>query len=912
MHKIIYWIVLVFCCGQITWSQPIIDSLITELDNATSDTARVNILLNLTAQLYLYDPVRATDYGIQCLQLSENIGYRDKLADVYYNLAIVHQNKGNSEIALNFLTRCEKLFREEHDTGGLARTNNGFGKLWFNEDSFKQAQTYFEESNRLFTLINDSTNMGGTFENIGHALDKQGKHEEAYYYLSLAGDLIKQRGSYRKQASFYLNLGEHYEMTGEFDSVLDYYAKGLELSILANSKPRIADSYYCFGRYYYNTDQRELSIENFDSAYHYYVITENLEGIKDCSEHLMWLHRKSGNITLAWEYSDICDNVIDSLDRMRVNDQLAQIVWNRQLAMERQIQERQRLIIYFSLISLFLMIVLLAVLFRNYRMKQKSNHLLAEIDQLKSRMFSNISHEFRTPLTLIMGPLEEMLREESSKKPSVNTIKMMRRNADRLLSLVNQMMDLSKMDAGQLKLELTEGDVIRAVKVMILAFSSLAEKKNIQYEFDIPGGDCITFYDQDKLEKITNNLLSNAFKFTPEEGRVIVRIGLDSERKTKTLPPFTCQAPVLKLVVEDTGKGIPKDQLKKVFDRFHQVEGSFELENIGTGIGLALTQELVDLMHGNISVDSTLGSGSIFTVTIPLGKEHLSENEFTIAEKVAGMTEQRHMSEDEEDIPDEEIDTEPLVQDLPSILIVEDHADIRQHIRENMSYYNILEAENGKDGFEQAAENIPDLIITDLMMPEMDGVELCKSLKTDERTSHIPVIMLTAKASVEDRIEGLETGADDYITKPFNMKELKVRINNLIEQRRKLRERFTKELNLGPKDIAVTSADERFLNRIIEVIENNITDADLDVAGLSNQAAMSRMQLYRKIKALTDQTPSEFIRTIRLKRAAQLMRDKFGNIAEITYEAGFNHPSYFAKSFKELFGESPSDYIKNH
>ena len=263
----------------------------------------------------------------------------------------------------------------------------------------------------------------------------QGKHEEAYDYLSLAEDLIKQRGSNRKLASFYLNMGEHYELKGEFDSVLDYYAKGLELSIVANSKPRIADSYYYFGRFYYNTDQRELSIENFDSAYHYYEITENLEGIKDCSEYLMWLHRKSGNITLAWEYSDIYDNVIDSLDRMRVNDQLAQIEWNRQLALERQIQERQRLIIYFSLIGIFLMIVLLAVLFRNYRMKQKSNQLLAEIDHLKSRMFSNISHEFRTPLTLILGPLEEMLQEESLKKPSANTIKMMRRNADRLLNL---------------------------------------------------------------------------------------------------------------------------------------------------------------------------------------------------------------------------------------------------------------------------------------------------------------------------------------------------------------------------------------------------------------------------------------------------------------------------------------------
>jgi DNA-binding response OmpR family regulator len=319
-------------------------------------------------------------------------------------------------------------------------------------------------------------------------------------------------------------------------------------------------------------------------------------------------------------------------------------------------------------------------------------------------------------------------------------------------------------------------------------------------------------------------------------------------------------------------------------------------------------------MHGKITVESILGAGSKFTATIPLGIDHLSEDKYTLTD-AAGQpseTEPEPIKEPEKAPAAERGPEEALPDDKPSILIVEDHADIRQHIKESMTDYYIVEGENGREGLYQATEHIPDLVITDLMMPEMDGVELCKKLKTDERTSHIPVIMLTAKASVDDRIEGLETGADAYVTKPFNMKELKVRVSKLIEQRRKLRERFSQDVSLGPKDIAVTSADEKFLNTIIEAIEENIQDEDLDVAGLSKHVAMSRMQLYRKIKALTDQTPTEFIRTMRLKRAAQLMRDKFGNIAEITYEVGFNHPSYFAKSFKELFGESPSDYMKNH
>lgn len=248
---------------------------------------------------------------------------------------------------------------------------------------------------------------------------------------------------------------------------------------------------------------------------------------------------------------------------------------------------------------------------------------------------------------------------------------------------------------------------------------------------------------------------------------------------------------------------------------------------------------------------------------------------------------------------------------MPIVLVVDDHPDIRSHIHQYLKEFRVLEASDGVEGLEISIENIPDLIITDLMMPNMDGVEFCKKLKTDERTSHIPVIMLTAKASVENRIEGLETGADDYITKPFNMKELFTRINNLIDQRRILRERFSREVTLQPKEIAITSADERFLNRIIEIIENKMGDDDFDVAALQKEIGLSHMQMFRKLKALTDQAPGDFIRTIRLKRSANLLEQKFGNVAEVAYEVGFNNLSYFARCFKEMFGQSPSEYMKN-
>ena len=313
-------------------------------------------------------------------------------------------------------------------------------------------------------------------------------------------------------------------------------------------------------------------------------------------------------------------------------------------------------------------------------------------------------------------------------------------------------------------------------------------------------------------------------------------------------------------------------------------------------------------LHGNITVESQVNLGTRFHLSIPLGTSHLDTSDYIILEESSTLEksfEEQVESDSGKDQPSN------VGDDRKIILTVEDNEDIRTHITDNMAEYNVMEAADGAAGLQLATEQLPDLVITDLMMPKMDGVELCEKLKTDERTSHIPVIMLTAKTSVEDRIEGLETGADDYLTKPFNIKELRVRVKNLIEQRQKLRERFRKELMLEPREIAVTSADERFIIQTLEIIEKNMSDQDFSVELLGSELAMSRMQLFRKIKALTDQSPSEFIRTIRLKRAAHLIKSNFGNLAEITYEVGFNNPSYFAKCFRELYGVAPSEYNKD-
>ncbi|MBN2274591.1 MAG: response regulator [Bacteroidales bacterium] len=535
---------------------------------------------------------------------------------------------------------------------------------------------------------------------------------------------------------------------------------------------------------------------------------------------------------------------------------------------------------------------------------EKKNYQIMEMDQMKTRFFSNISHEFRTPLSLIMSPIEEMLLQENIEEKDRDHLEIMYRNAVRLLGLVNQLLDLSKIDAGKLKIELSEYDICKTIQMVARSFAPLAERKKINYRVEIPEGKLITYFDRDKLEKIITNLLTNAFKFTPEKGRINITAKYNGDKKSGFLEIF----------VQDSGRGIPAEQLDKIFDRFYQVNDTMNEGKSGTGIGLSLTKELIVLQHGTITVESKPGKGSNFIIKLPLGKDHLKEHDYVIVKPDEIKDDSlviKCRSSENKSVNDIEEDLDLKNIDRSVILIIEDNDDVRQHIAENFGKdYIIKEARHGKEGWEMANAFIPDLIISDVIMPEMDGIALCKKLKSDVSTSHIPLILLTAKAETGNKIEGLETGADDYITKPFNIQELKVRSLNLIEQRKKLREKYSGLVEMEPGKIIVKSADEKFLKRTVEVIEKNMGDCEFDVNNLFPEMNMSRMQLFRKLKALVNQSPGELIRSLRLKRAAQLLKQNYGNIAEIAYEVGFNNLSYFAKCFREKFGVLPSEFVK--
>ncbi|TVZ55644.1 signal transduction histidine kinase [Lutibacter sp. Hel_I_33_5] len=559
----------------------------------------------------------------------------------------------------------------------------------------------------------------------------------------------------------------------------------------------------------------------------------------------------------------------------------------------------------------------LLYLFRKYyliRIKEKNElkkereekEQIEEVNALKLQLFTNISHDFRTPLTLIIGPLEKMINEQKGDSFIKEQHSVMHRNAMVLLQLINQLLDFRKNESGQLKLKASKNNIVSFINEIKISFNELAKAKNINFNLDTSDENIKVWFDKIKLKKIMYNLLSNAFKNTNDGGEISIKISTKEKKDTK----------YIQLDIEDTGKGISKENVKYIFDRFYQL-GQKSNTQLGTGIGLSLTKSLVNLHNGKITVKSTKGKGSVFTVTLPLGKSHLKKNQLVNDKNLIENSTSQFLNPIHQATPqtiNNDISKNQVDNTLSTLLIVEDNPEVRSLLKSIFNNnYNIVEAENGKIALELAIEKSIDLILSDVMMPEMDGIELCQNIKSNIKTSHIPVVLLTAKTSKKSQDSGFQTGADSYILKPFDPKTLSLRIDNLINSRKNLISKFRKELITKPKEIVATSADEKFLAKALEIVENNLSNPDFSVIDLTEKLNMSRSVLYRKIKALTGQSIAEFIRTIKLKRAGQLITSKTDmNISEIAYELGFNDLKHFRKLFKKQYNELPSQYRVNH
>ena len=518
------------------------------------------------------------------------------------------------------------------------------------------------------------------------------------------------------------------------------------------------------------------------------------------------------------------------------------------------------------------------------RLLQQQQQQQQQLNELKLRFFTNISHDLRTPLSLIISPVEEMLKKQQEPATS-GILQMVHRNAQHLLSLVNQILDFRRLEFGREKLLLSYGDIVSFIGDICDSFKLKAEKEHIQFHFQPTVERVETMYDRDKTTKIMMNLLSNAFKFTPANGSISVNLDVSDGK--------------IIITVADTGKGIPDTDKEHIFDRFYQSETD-NLSSMGSGIGLHIAREYVRLQGGDISVSDNVvaGHGSVFQFHIPLRKNTIGH---PVAEK------------DEKDEGEEMLlAQEENAQAKPMVLLVDDHQDLLTYMSQSLSdEYCILTASNGVEALKLLQQNDVDMIVCDVMMPEMDGLELCHRVKYNIETSHIPVILLTAKAMSSDELRGLEAGADDYITKPFSMDILRQRISKLVERNRQSHERFAKEIDVEPSEITITSLDEQFIARAISVVEQHISEPDYSIEQLSEEMGVHRAQLYKKLMHLTGKSPQQFLRIIRLKRGRQLLEQSGLYVSEVAYKVGFNSPRIFSKYFKEEFGVTPKDYAKS-
>ena len=526
---------------------------------------------------------------------------------------------------------------------------------------------------------------------------------------------------------------------------------------------------------------------------------------------------------------------------------------------------------------------------------------------LKLRFFTNISHELRTPLTLILGGIEDVRKHDRLSPRGESSLTLAHRNARRMLTLINQLLDFRKIVKEKMELKVSRVDLVPVVEDALDDFREMASERHVELLFTVSRRSILTWVDIERIESVVYNLLSNALKFTPDGGRIEVILSLRDEEESVVL------------TVRDTGIGIPRDRQEHIFERFAQASRAVDPNMKGSGIGLSLCRDIVALHHGEISVESRPGEGAAFTVKLRQGNAHFGMEQIDFAEGQGADHKPRYMVSDFTPADSQRrTDVQPP-KEAQKILLVEDNRELRIFMYNSLvdSYY-VIEADNGVEALEKIRSQMPDIIVTDLMMPRMDGIELIDKVRHDFTMSHIPIIMLTARHSPDDRVKAMEFGADGYITKPFSIELLLARIDNLLTQRRTLFEKFSaqsarnKIVELAIDDVVVTDRDEEFMKSVMAWLGDNIENSDLTIDRLASHLGLGRTTMYNKLKSLTGKSPVELIKEYRITKARMLLRTGQFAVSEVAYKVGFSDPGYFSRCFREQFHMSPAEYLKTH
>ncbi len=853
-----------------------IDSL-EQLLKKSSGTERIKLLNELCYRYHESDIVKSVSYGKEALALVEKTDDDRLKANVLLNLGISEEYHGNHDAAMKKFIKALKLFEQFGEQKSIARTLNSIGTIYFYQKNYEKTVEFWERAIKIKYELNDQRDLANGMNNLAVAYARMERYDEALDLYEKAIVIYEQLGAQKNRAYAMNNVGILlHKKNNDPAAALPYYQAAMQVYDSIGNRLAWIESVMNSGTALYDMKRYEEAKEMFEKSYEAALgagaamhLHQSYAGLSEVNEAL-------NNPAEALKYYKLAVAITDSIRNENVSNQILELEKKYETEKKEQQIAMQQLEISKSKYKLYVLasasalLLMLAFSFSWFFYQRKKAKEI--IEQTKSNFFSNIVHEFRTPVTLITAPIERVM-ERTSDAETKSTLQLAQRNAAQLLKLVNQLLDVSKIESGKMVVNKTAFNINDLLYQIMEVFEATAKEKNIALQFDNRLQQNWLKADADIIEKILANLLSNAFKFT-DGGQIRVV----AEEKNSELT----------IQVSDTGKGIAAKDLPHIFDRFYKSESADNKQ--GTGIGLALVKELAELHGGFVFAESRVGAGTVITVQLPV------ETATPLAATINDASENHEFAADKK-----------------LILIAEDNTDMSVFIQSILQQegFETICAADGNTALKLALENVPDFIITDVMMPEMDGLQLTQKLKENIATNHIPIIMLTAKASPESRVEGLEHGTDIYLSKPFHAKELLLNIRNLILLREKLQERFsipseTKETALN-EPVSILKTEDVFLKKLIQKINEQLSNEHFGVEELSSAIYLSRTQMHRKVKALTGHSVSRFIRMVRLEKARELLLVHAGNVTEVAYQTGFSSQSYFSKCFAEHFGYSPKE-----